>query len=364
MQDPQSTAEERLALPSELLEYIAIHSDPHTCLVLALMCRALSGCSRRLTFQEIAVHQPHTPGRPRLAITTFASLLGSPLCTFKRYTKRLTLPSGQWNERVALPKLRYFEILWTTISDINVTRDDAFFPITDETLGQLRSLRIKIRYRPKKPLQSRLFKWLLLLPQLHPIGNLGITLHGYDTCLSSSLREFMHRTRRSLAELSIYPDEYGFRGYDPRDLGFSQYLTLHTITLEPVSLLRVRTRHWRHDGRFVRFLLQALAAPALRNVVVRLKVDDEISILDREPEQPNWAALDDGLAQCSQLEQVSFELSLASSHVEHELAKRAMDESMTAIPQLLPRTHFEGKLWYEQSLQGICMDSSSLSVRP
>ena len=149
-----------------------------------------------------------------------------------------------------------------------------------------------------------------------------------------------------------------------RDLGFSQYLVLHTLTLDRISLFRVRTRHWQHDGRFVRFLLQALAAPALRNVVVRLKVDDEISILDREPEQQNWAALDDGLAQCSQLEQVRFEFSLASSHVENELAKRAMDESMTAIPQLLPSTHSEGKLWYEQLLQGIGMDSSSLSVRP
>ncbi|KAI5828043.1 hypothetical protein K523DRAFT_245423 [Schizophyllum commune Tattone D] len=238
-------------------------------------------------------HHPFSFAHPTLASLTLQHVI---LASFSSLTSIL----------VALPKLRYFEILSPTISNINVTRDDALLPITDETLGQLRSLHIKIQYCSKNPLQPRLFEWLLALPQLPPIGTLGITLHGYDAGLSSSLREFMHRTRRSPAELSIYPDEYGFRGYDLRDLGFSQYSALHTITLDPISLFRVRTRHWQYDGRFVRFLLQALVAPALRNVVVRLEVDDEISILGREPEQPDWAAIDDGLAQCSQLEQVSF----------------------------------------------------------
>ncbi|KAI4527823.1 hypothetical protein K525DRAFT_263765 [Schizophyllum commune Loenen D] len=69
--------------------------------------------------------------------------------------------------------------------------------------------------------RTQLFRWSLVLPQLPPFETLGITLHGYDAGLSSSLREIMHCARLSLAELIIYPDEDGFRGYDVRDLGFS-----------------------------------------------------------------------------------------------------------------------------------------------
>ncbi|KAI5885087.1 uncharacterized protein SCHCODRAFT_02521032 [Schizophyllum commune H4-8] len=155
-------------------------------------------------------------------------------------------------------------------------------------------------------MQQRLCSWLLALPQFPPIRNLGLTLRDCDLRPSSLLRKFMHRTRLSLAEWTIYPDEYGFSGYDLCDLVFSHYTVLHTFTLDPISLFMVRTQY-RHDpGRFRRLLLEVVAAPALRNVVVHLKVDDEYSVLHWEPEQPDWAALDDGLVKCPLLEQVSF----------------------------------------------------------
>ena len=91
-------------------------------------------------------------------------------------------------------------------------------------------------------------------------------------------------------------------------------------------------------------MLQVLAAPALRTLIVHLKVDEEHSILDWETEQLDWAALDAALLNHPSLEKACFIFHLDSAFMQSEPAKRAMFTSVSYLPKLLPRTNAKGKI--------------------
>ncbi|KAI5885090.1 uncharacterized protein SCHCODRAFT_01193964 [Schizophyllum commune H4-8] len=269
-----TVAEQRPLLPLELLEHIAGYTDRSTQLMLALVCHALVNFSRRHTFQALYVRQTDEvlSGMPRLASATFATLLGSPICSFGTYTKSLTLTPGNYEEGlfkmlrhlpnltdlrfegtrstlcvltddhlhpspshfptltnltlnyvvlqsfstltsilVASPQLCSIELLWVSTRQ-SPSADTTVDPSTSArlvgTLAQLRSLQMKIVYGISNQLQRHLLAWILELPQFPRVEELGITLHGSDSSLPRPLNAFMRGTVLSLKKWTINPDEY------------------------------------------------------------------------------------------------------------------------------------------------------------
>ncbi|KAL1709347.1 hypothetical protein EV121DRAFT_194984 [Schizophyllum commune] len=249
---------------------------------------------------------------------------------------------------VALPGLRTIELLWVSTRPKR-SSNETVNPSTSARLGgalaQLRILQMKIVYAFDNSLQRQLLAWILELPQFPPIEELGLSLHGSDSDLPRPLNAFMRRTMLSLKKWAINPGEYrNFLRVNLRGLDFSQFSVLHTVILDPIGLCSVRKQDHRENGRFSRFMLQVLAAPALRTLIVHLKVDEEHSILDWETEQLDWAALDAALLIHPSLEKACFIFHLDSAFMQSEPAKRAMFTSVSYLPKLLPRTNAKGKI--------------------
>ncbi|KAL1712059.1 hypothetical protein EV715DRAFT_297423 [Schizophyllum commune] len=249
---------------------------------------------------------------------------------------------------VALPGLRTIELLWVSTRPKR-SSNETVNPSTSARLGgalaQLRILQMKIVYGIDNSLQRQLLVWILELPQFPPVEELGLTLHGSDSDLPRPLNAFMRRTMLSLKKWTISPGEYrNFLRVTLRGLDFSQFSVLHTVILDPIGLCSVRKQDHRENGRFSRFMLQVLAAPALRTLIVHLKVDEEHSILDWETEQLDWAALDAALLNHPSLEKACFIFYLDSAFMQSEPAKRAMFTSVSYLPKLLPRTNAKGRI--------------------
>ncbi|KAL1685851.1 hypothetical protein GGG16DRAFT_65426 [Schizophyllum commune] len=374
-------------LPLELLLHIVdCTPDQQSHLTFSLVCRALLDQSRHWAFRRLRIQR-------LIALRKLNALTQSSLCTFSQHVRWVSISQRQISEigglpfdclcfmpnlvtlrvecmtsfqcdsfligplerlsslttltldRVgfgtfstflyaleALPELRNLTLLDVFIRDENIP-----FAVHSSTKGlaKLRFLRCLlwgVMYR-------FLLAVMLVLPRCPPITHLDLCLPFTEDGMAGLLCDFIGVLTPTLSAMRVDP---GYKHFSPTEyakLDFSRFAALRSFTVEPVLLA-----DWHIPGvmeRILDLILFALRAPALRKLVVVLRIDGRFCHKNLTTRM-EWATLNDHVGDSPCLAELKFVICGSSAGAE----TRGVVER---LQELLPRAEEKGILQFKAS---------------
>ncbi|KAL1732965.1 hypothetical protein EV714DRAFT_270289 [Schizophyllum commune] len=339
-------------LPLEILEHIVEMTDVTTCLSLSLVCRALVYSSRRHAFQQLSVKVHRSdPATRSVSSEDFQKLVASPLCTFARHARSVSLgrspasdpglvnalqglrfhiqiyPIDLTSTLVALPHIHSLSLLDIAEEmNVHLQPDLPVAPFESNTFSRLADLQCYMTPRFEDTLLEIFLNWILAMPRIPPVQNLGIRLFFQDPRQFSAIETVLSRLAPTLAELRLVSEpqlEEDILYLDFQVLHFAQFAHLQTVIAGPLDWGRLR-ENWDAADCVEDFVYEVLRAPALRHFILHFTV-----CASSEPAEEllsdtlRWDDLDAWIEQRESLDDMTFALyalSMAPTQLDTVLA--------------------------------------------